>query len=113
MSNEVEKPSDAQKRLTVMGTDISMTVEAAKSAFGSTDEDFVNGLLGQLINAGSIGKTIDQKGTLFLLSIVKGVEPRDQVEAMLATQMAARRAQWQLSAWWPDATGQGDNDGIA
>jgi hypothetical protein len=31
----------------------------------------------------------DEAGTNFALSIVKGVEPRDQIEAMLAAQMAA------------------------
>jgi hypothetical protein len=32
---------------------------------------------------------VDDAGLNFMLSIVKGIEPRDQVEAMLAAQMAA------------------------
>jgi hypothetical protein len=32
---------------------------------------------------------VDERGINFLLAVVKGVEPRDQVEAMLAAQMAA------------------------
>jgi hypothetical protein len=56
---------------------------------GSTDPDFLNGLLSQLCNAGTKGKTVDEYALNFMLSMVKGVEPRDQVEAMLAAQMAA------------------------
>jgi hypothetical protein len=49
----------------------------------------LDGLLKQLCNAGSLGKTVDEDGLNFMLSVVKGIEPRDQVEAMLAAQMAA------------------------
>ena len=31
---------------------------------------------------------MDERGLNFVLSVVKGIEPRDQVEAMLAMQMA-------------------------
>jgi hypothetical protein len=58
-------------------------------AFGTRDLDFLNGLVRQLCNVGSIGKTADEDGLNFMLSVVKGIEPRDQVEAMLAAQMAA------------------------
>jgi hypothetical protein len=58
-------------------------------ALGTADLDFVNGLLGQLANAGSQGNQPDEGGINFLLSIVKGAKPRDQLEAMLAAQMAA------------------------
>jgi hypothetical protein len=58
-------------------------------AIGSTDSDFLEGLTTQLINAASPGSAADEDGTNFLLSVVKGIEPRDQIEAMLASQMAA------------------------
>ena len=35
------------------------------------------------------GQAPDEDGTNFMLAVVKGIEPRDQVEAMLAAQMAA------------------------
>src|SRR6185437_6147333 len=57
-------------------------------AVGSTDSDFLEGLKKQLVNAGS-GSAADEDGINFMLAVVKGVEPRDQVEAMLAAQMAA------------------------
>ncbi len=58
-------------------------------AIGSTDNDFLNGLIKQLVNVGSPGSSPDEDGTNFMLAVVKGVEPRDQIEAMLAAQMAA------------------------
>ena len=58
-------------------------------AFGTADADFLHGLLGQLADAGRLGPQIDECGLNFIFSLVKGVKPRDQVEAMLAAQMAA------------------------
>jgi hypothetical protein len=58
-------------------------------ALGTTDPCFLNGLLGQLANVDTQGRDVDERGINFLLAVVKGVEPRDQVEAMLAAQMAA------------------------
>ncbi len=54
-----------------------------------TELDFLNGLLKQLANAGSQGESVDESGLNFMLAVIKGVEPKDQVEAMLAAQMAA------------------------
>ena len=58
-------------------------------AIGAKDLDFLDGLLEQLFNAGTRGSTADEHGLNFMLSVVKGIEPKDQVEAMLAAQMAA------------------------
>jgi hypothetical protein len=58
-------------------------------ALGSRDFDFLDGFLKQLCNVGSHGRSVDEDGLNFMLSVVKGIEPRDQVEAMLAAQMAA------------------------
>jgi hypothetical protein len=58
-------------------------------ALGTVDPDFIDGLLGQLANAGTQGRTVDGRGLNFMLAMVKGVEPKDQVEAMFAAQMAA------------------------
>jgi hypothetical protein len=58
-------------------------------ALGTADTDFFTGLLAQLANAGTIGQEVDERGLNFMFSMVKGIEPRDEVEAMLAAQMAA------------------------
>jgi hypothetical protein len=56
-------------------------------ALGMTDIDFINGLIAQLANVDSHDGEIDESKPNFLLSIVKGVKPKDQIEAMLAAQM--------------------------
>ena len=62
---------------------------ALMKSIGTTDTDFYSGLILQLVNVGSPSRLPDEAGTNFMLSIVKGIEPRDQIEAMLAAQMAA------------------------
>jgi hypothetical protein len=57
-------------------------------ALGTGDLDFFNGLIGQLASASSQGEQINEQTLNFMLSVVKGVQPRDQIEAMLAAQMA-------------------------
>ena len=61
---------------------------ALMEAVGTTDSDFLDGLLRQLAIAAK-GLVVDEGGLNFMLAVVKGVEPKDQVEAMLAAQMAA------------------------
>ena len=58
-------------------------------ALGTAELDFFKGLLRQLADAGRQGRAVDERGLNFMLAMVKGVEPKDQVEAMLAAQMAA------------------------
>jgi hypothetical protein len=58
-------------------------------ALGTRDWDFLEGFLMQLADAGSKGRKVDGRTLNFMLSVVKGVKPRDQVEALLAAQMAA------------------------
>jgi hypothetical protein len=58
------------------------------NAIGTTSEEFLEGLILQLVNA-SKEKVPSEKGANFMLAVVKGIEPRDQIEAMLAAQMAA------------------------
>jgi hypothetical protein len=55
-------------------------------AIATTDVDFFAGFLNQLAEAGG---EVDEQQLNFLLAVVKGIKPRDQMEAMLAAQMAA------------------------
>jgi hypothetical protein len=56
-------------------------------ALGTNDLDFVHGLIGHMIAAAGGGA--DQAGINFFLAVIKGLKPKDQIEAMLAMQMAA------------------------
>jgi hypothetical protein len=56
-------------------------------ALGTGDRDFSDGLVRQLAVVGGQGTL--ERDLNFMLAMVKGIEPRDQIEAMLAAQMAA------------------------
>jgi hypothetical protein len=56
-------------------------------AFGASDTSFSNALVAQLANAvPKSGSTTD--GINFMLSVVKAVEPKNELESLLAAQMA-------------------------
>ena len=67
-------------------------------ATGTTDFKFLHGLLGQLVKAGSKNGEPNEDDVNFMLSVIKGAEPRDQFEAMLAAQMAVVHTQTMSSA---------------
>jgi hypothetical protein len=58
-------------------------------AVGSSDMRFLDVFLNQLASASAHGSKFDNRTVNFMLSVVTGIKPRDQVEAMLASQMAA------------------------
>ena len=58
-------------------------------ALGTGDPDFANGIMMQLANAsGSPNRPADESTLNFMLSVVTGIKPNDQVEAMIGAQMA-------------------------
>ena len=58
-------------------------------AMGTANGAFLEGIIMQLVNVTYGGGKIDLKGLNFMLSMATGIEPKDQMEAMLAAQMAA------------------------
>lgn len=58
-------------------------------ALGAGDQDFVAGIMGQIVNVTSKGQQPNEDAANFMLSAIKGVQPQDEVETMLAAQMAA------------------------
>jgi hypothetical protein len=58
------------------------------NALGSADSDFVDGIVSQFIRESRTDQGTDERKLNFLLSIVEGIEPKDQLETMLAAQMA-------------------------
>ncbi len=56
---------------------------------GTCDPHFMTGLQHQVAAIGVHGRTIDEEASNFILSVVRGVHPRDELETMLATQMGA------------------------
>jgi hypothetical protein len=58
-------------------------------ALGTTEWNFANGILNQLANASTKRGEADVSGLNFMLSVVKAIAPEDEIETMLAAQMAA------------------------
>ncbi|WP_336490679.1 hypothetical protein [Methylobacterium nigriterrae] len=69
--------------------DLGMGTLNLMNALGTASLPFMDGLLRQITNVASHGQEPDEAGINFVLSVVNGIEPRDEIEAMLATQMAA------------------------
>jgi hypothetical protein len=70
--------------------DEQVGISLLMEAIGTTDPDFALGFLGQLAD---LGDDQNQERRLnFMLSVVKGINPRDHIEAMVAAQMAATHA---------------------
>lgn len=61
----------------------------AMADVGTCDPAFFEGLGGQIACIGSAGQSIDQTASNFLLSVVRAVKPKDELEAMQAVQMGA------------------------
>lgn len=60
-----------------------------RETIGSDDERFILGLINQIIHASTSGQVIDKLKSDFAISVLEAIKPRDEVEAMLAAQMAA------------------------
>lgn len=58
-------------------------------ALGTGDSDFFVELLNQLCRASANGAQVSEQRLNFMVDVIKGVEPKDQLETMLAAQMAA------------------------
>lgn len=65
---------------------------------GTTDADFHMGLVGHIACLGSHGQRIDSAASNFVMAVVRSIEPRDALEAMLATQMGAIHAATMMMA---------------
>jgi hypothetical protein len=69
--------------------DPRMGLSLLAEALATTDVSFVVGLISQLADAGTRRRKVDERELNFMLSVVKGAKPKDQIEAKLAAQMAA------------------------
>ncbi|WP_135506341.1 hypothetical protein [Roseovarius aestuariivivens] len=69
--------------------DQSVAYTLAMYDVGTGDADFFQGILKQVASLGSQGKPVCEDATNFVLSVIRSVDPQDEVEAMLAAQMAA------------------------
>jgi hypothetical protein len=58
-------------------------------AMGTSEPDFCEGMLLQLGKVATQGQNVSEMALNFMISVIKGVDPQDPLEAMLAAQMSA------------------------
>jgi hypothetical protein len=79
---------DARSEISVDHPNMDVGWMTLTHALGASDYSFSKELVCQLANAGPKGPTATD-GLNFMLSVVKAVEPTNELESLLATQMAA------------------------
>jgi hypothetical protein len=93
-----KRPSPRVKLVEKVGSSVELSADhplpylgnaLIMESLGTADFDFYDGLLTQLVNVGTQGKKPDERETNFMLAMVRGIGPKDEVEAMMAAQMAA------------------------
>lgn len=65
---------------------------------GTCDPAFYAGLSGQIATIGAQGRKADETTSNFLLSVVRSIKPRDELETLLAVQMGAIHAATMMMA---------------
>ena len=80
---KIELKEDGILKVQVTGED------SLRLIFGTESVELADGLLRQIVNAANHEKDPKLFGAHFMLSVVKGIEPQDEIEAMLATKIAA------------------------
>ena len=64
----------------------------------TVDQAFFSGVTGQIASIGAHGQRIDEANSNFLLSVVRAVQPKDELETLLAVQMGAIHAATMMMA---------------
>ena len=88
MSNVTQKPKPAASMKVDKDGKIAAHLSGLEELFGSKNEAFLVGMANQLINITSKGQKPDNEALAFAGSLIAGIKPRDEIEAMLAVQMA-------------------------
>jgi RecC C-terminal domain len=85
---KVRKEKDGGNIISNDHPDKGIAFALLAQALGTTNADFVNGILRQLVGVISSEEVHFEDHLNFLLSAINGVKANDQLEAMLAAQMA-------------------------
>lgn len=83
------KMKDGVLEITFSHADPTLAEILLMADLGTCDPAFMLGIQGQIASIGAHGRMTDEGASNFLLSVVRGVQPRDELEAMLAVQMGA------------------------
>lgn len=94
------KTGETSMQIDIGGGDKGAAWSMLTLALGSTDVDFTEGLTLEIAHAALNAGKPDPDRAGYMLAMVKGVGARDQIEAMLAAQMAAAHMATMSAAGW-------------
>ena len=83
------KMADGVLNVSMSGPDPDLASVMLMADFGTGDGQFTGGMQKQIASIGAQGNKVDESASNFLLAVVRTVQPRDELEAMLALQMGA------------------------
>ena len=96
MPDKSQQTSDVAKQksreedvISILDSTVEISPRVAEATFGSTNPSFIEGLAKQMVNIGSRGTEPDQEDINFIGAIMVGIKPRDELEGLMAIQMAA------------------------
>lgn len=92
------KLKDGVLSIALDSDDLEVATLLQMADIGTRDSDFHKGLVGQIASLGAHGRKVDSDNSNFVMSVIRAVEPRDELEAMLATQMGAIHASTMMMA---------------
>ena len=79
------KVEDGKSEISIDHKDYLIGLSLFMESLKTTDTEFACGIINNLVNSHGKGET----ETNYMLAMVRGIEPRDPLETMLAVQMAA------------------------
>ena len=88
MKKELQPAKRQAPRIKMRGKEMIVSREDMMRALGTDSAEFTDGVLRQLANAVSLGGGADEEAINFALAVIAGIEPKDELETMLAMQMA-------------------------
>ncbi len=88
LAREKEKPPGPKLKVSKKGgathiasdhPDVKVGITLLMESLGTTDPCFYDGFIEQLVYAGCQGKEVDERDLNFMLAMVRGIRPKDQL----------------------------------
>lgn len=86
---KVETSTEGKAEMSIDHADPKEGATLIEASFGTTDWSVAEALCGHLAQLAATGGAVNETSFKHALALAQGVQPKDEVEAMIATQMAA------------------------
>lgn len=88
-ADQVQGENKMQARIQPNHPDLAVAYDLMMEAFGVTESQLLMGLLKDLTGLAQKDKSVDPDTMNYAVAIVRGIDPQDPTEALIASQMAA------------------------